>query len=499
MLDRLDDLPEIRPFPGGGLGLRLVCRAGVRLRDRDYRRRTECARDVQGHYAIPCRWNECRTTERNLSRGPDRIEETEGAVTTGGAARFPWCPTRLGSAAWFRRATRLSAGRAFSRANFAGKTQTTNRLTLSRQGKVVAMTGDSQLPYLLGNVSLLPFEILPAAAQQSWDAGSGVSITEKDENRGPPFGPFGPLGGQPSETVQSGQEKTHYAITNDDGTAVVVKKAFQLSTPATADQPAFEINGSGDWIFDRRTKLPQSLVFSQKLVIRTDSEAVTIPISIKYHQLTPQELAGVRAEEKRRQDELAKRQAEQAKDNPLAKVRPSNELTGKYLSGADVPASNRPIAADVKVPNGLIIAHKWKGGGWHGAVVLEELSDGQIKFQEIGWSRAVYTRTRSELQLAPPEVDQPNLKPAQLKALSSGSDGTNGGVAPTATVRTWTDAGRARTIQATYLGAAEGKVRLRLSDGREMNVPLTKFSKADVEYVEKMQAAKKPEDDPFTR
>jgi hypothetical protein len=56
-----------------------------------------------------------------------------------------------------------------------------------------------------------------------------------------------------------------------------------------------------------------------------------------------------------------------------------------------------------------------------------------------------------------------------------------------------------RTIQTTYLGAADGKLRLRMADGREMNVPLSKFSQADIAYVEQMQAASKSDDDPFER
>ena len=106
-------------------------------------------------------------------------------------------------------------GGPFARAEFAGKTQTTNRLTLTPQGKVLAMTGESQLPYLLGNVSLLPFEMLPAAGERTWKIGSGVSITEKEENRGMPFGPFGPFAGQQNETVQAGQESC--AVRNREG------------------------------------------------------------------------------------------------------------------------------------------------------------------------------------------------------------------------------------------------------------------------------------------
>ena len=384
-------------------------------------------------------------------------------------------------------------GGPFARAEFAGKTQTTNRLTLTPQGKVLAMTGESQLPYLLGNVSLLPFEMLPAAGERTWKIGSGVSITEKEENRGLPFGPFGPFGGQQNETVQSGQESAQYEIVKDEGGFAVVKKVFQLSTPRTAEEPAFEISGTGDWTFNRRENVPEALTFSQKLVVQTESTAVTVPISIKYRHLTAQELAKVRADEKRRQDELARRQAEQAKNKPSAKGRPSNDLSRKYLDGSDVPASNLPIPTNVKLPKGLIIAHQWPGGAWHGGEVLRDLPDGQIEFQEIGWSRKVYTRPRDQLQLAPPEVDQPNVPAARLKALARGTEGSP----LAAALRTWTDAGGKKTIQATYLGSADGKVQLRMADGREMNVSLSKFSKADIEYVEKMLAAAKPEDDPF--
>ena len=291
------------------------------------------------------------------------------------------------------------------------------------------MTGDSQLPYLLGNVSLLPFEILPGGGERAWNIGSGVSITEKEENRGLPFGPFGPFG-QQAETVQSGQESARYEIVKEEAGLVLVKKTYQLSTPRTADQPAFTINGSGDWTFGRQDNAPESLSFSQKLVVQTESESVTVPISVKYRRLTAPELARVRAEEQRRKEELARRQAELAKNKPSANVRPSNDLSRKYHDGSEVPASNRPIPANVEVPKGLIIAHQWAGGAWHGAEVLEGLSDGQIKFQEIGWSRAIYTRPRAQLQLAPPEVDQPNVPAAQLKSLAGGPQGCAVGRSP---------------------------------------------------------------------
>ena len=97
----------------------------------------------------------------------------------------------------------------FSRSNFRGSEQTTNELTISSRGAVVGIQGDSQLPYLIGNVSLLPFEPLPDAAQPKWDVTIGASVTEKDDRRDmrPRFGPFDPFGrGEREESVQAASE-----------------------------------------------------------------------------------------------------------------------------------------------------------------------------------------------------------------------------------------------------------------------------------------------------
>ncbi len=61
----------------------------------------------------------------------------------------------------------------FSRPTFAGKVQTTNRITLTGTGRVLAMEGESHLPFLLGNVSLMPFEILPKDNQRDWLVDTG--------------------------------------------------------------------------------------------------------------------------------------------------------------------------------------------------------------------------------------------------------------------------------------------------------------------------------------
>jgi len=81
----------------------------------------------------------------------------------------------------------------FTRNSFSGKAHSKNVMSLTRPGQVLTLDGTSQLPFLLGNLSLIPFEQLPKEEKPSWTSDSGVSIT-KDSNdlrfTARPFGPF---------------------------------------------------------------------------------------------------------------------------------------------------------------------------------------------------------------------------------------------------------------------------------------------------------------------
>ncbi|MCA9119511.1 MAG: hypothetical protein H6822_11120 [Planctomycetaceae bacterium] len=48
---------------------------------------------------------------------------------------------------------------------------------------------------------------------------------------------------------------------------------------------------------------------------------------------------------------------------------------------------------------------------------------------------------------------------------------------------TWWDATGKFTVEAIYLGLADGTVMLKRSDGRELSVPLDKLSELDREHV----------------
>jgi hypothetical protein len=57
-------------------------------------------------------------------------------------------------------------------------------------------------------------------------------------------------------------------------------------------------------------------------------------------------------------------------------------------------------------------------------------------------------------------------------------------------MRIWTDTTGEFKIEATYLGLADGKVKLKKADGKEIAVPLDKLSKDDQQLVQQLQVKK---------
>ncbi|MDG2220352.1 MAG: SHD1 domain-containing protein [Rubripirellula sp.] len=222
----------------------------------------------------------------------------------------------------------------FSRPNFAGKTMTSNRITLSTRGEVLALEGDSQLPYLLGNVSLLPFEPLPKPGKRTWKYDSGISITEKNESDQSfgPFGPrgrFGPFGQQESQNVQAAGEGGNYKIRGTENSLVTVAKTYYLNTPKTKDNNVFKMEGEGTWTFDSRDHVPHACDMKLTLTIASGNSTTAIPITIKYSRLSPAALAEMAAKAKQRAAEAAKLAAEKKAmaETPLTSAEKSQALS----------------------------------------------------------------------------------------------------------------------------------------------------------------------------
>ncbi|MCA9123032.1 MAG: hypothetical protein H6822_01420 [Planctomycetaceae bacterium] len=437
----------------------------------------------------------------------------------------------------------------FSRPTFAGKIQTTNKITMSRRGNVLALKGDSQLPFLLGNVSLLPFEVLSTGDKREWLADSGVSITQEQEGYRP-FGRFGPFGGDDEKSIQAGSEKTEYVIESDSPTAVVIKKSYQLSSPKAGNQPAYEFTGTGTWTFNPSDGMPQASDFAAKLVVDENNTKTTIPISIKYHRLSPEEIAKLdsEAEQAKRDREMAVAKAKEAAEAPLTanersealaalrsgdsdKVLKSLERLGKkspkeadpevaatiqpllndpskkiqevasktlakwspeyklkyelnkaYDSHMPVKATGRTVTESTPLYVGQLVAAKLYAS-WFAAEILELRPDGKVLVRKRGFAPREHTLSRQDIQLAPDELDQPQ-KPTPLAST-------------TPVLRTWSDATGKFKVEATFVKVADGKVTIRRTGGREVEVPIAKLSAEDQRFIEAQQAKSSGGENPF--
>jgi len=454
----------------------------------------------------------------------------------------------------------------FSSTPFKGTTTTTNELTLTPRGRILNMKGDSQLPYLLGNVALMVFEPLPEAAEPSWTVNLGVSITEEGDQDGPPFfgprfGPFGPFGQDRRDERTAASEVLTYSTERVDGASVVVNKTYRLTSPATGEnKESFDINGTGKWTFNRELGVSESLDFKQNLVVHEGNSTTTFPVSITYRRLSSQEWDKmeqdrIAAAEKARQERERKESEKKAKAEApiegderkevLAALGSNNlpklESTLKMLAGKKerldeeiaraiepllkhshssvqknaksalskfspefkrINDLNRayshhrhtlsdlgpPVMDGTPLPPGLIVAARWHNR-WCAAKVVQVLDSGQveIQFQEWPWKDK---RSRADIRLAPPEVEQPDVDPSLLPTAASPGAATAG--AAGGAYRTWTDNTGTFAIEAKYVGEEGENVRLvRKTDGKEVKVPLARLSEADRKFVEQARQAPK--------
>jgi hypothetical protein len=438
----------------------------------------------------------------------------------------------------------------FSRPAFAGKTQTTNQITMTPRGKVLAMEGDSQLPYLLGNVSLLPFEWLPEGTEREWTLDAGVSVTEEDENRRHRFGPFDPFAGQDKKTVQAASEVARYSIQSASGDRVKIARSYNLTMPQTGDNPAFQMSGTGTWTFDRQEHVPHSLDMSYQLTVKQGNSSTTVPIAVKYTRISAEELT--------RMEAAAKQEAE-ARDKAAAdaKAKAETPLTGdekrdvmSVLASTDSEKIGKTLAQ--------LAAKALKDPDPEVAAAIEKLLDSKDKAIADGahaallkWSPAYQLKkSLAKAYEGPAVLKSTGLAVESTTPLYVGQlvqsqrnnhgsfwyaaqvqellpDGTvklgfltwgkvrdseivprrNIQLAPkeleqpvkppspaaaSTQLRTWSDVTGRFKIEAEFVSIADGKVSLRRADNRVIAVPLDKLSAADQAYVQQLQQAENP-------
>ena len=455
----------------------------------------------------------------------------------------------------------------FGRTDMLGKSQTTNRITLSRQGHILVLDGSSHLPYLLGNVSLIPFEALPAEETHEWSSDSGVTIAMNSEQSRFPYRPMWTLGISNQESVQAASEVIRYQREESVGKLKVIRKTYQMTTPDTGDRQTYHLTGEGKWKFDSQQQVPHSSEMKYTLVVKDRNTTTTFPIELKFSLLTPERIAQLEVEQKEAQEKLAKaaaehkaqvekRQAEAEKplsehekkealaalasgdhfkvhstlmqlmqrqpkepdpdiaamarkflnddrglgmlaERLLLQHDPRFRINHEYTRPMPVPSTGLTVGATTQLFIGQII-QVHEHGRWVAAEVADFLASGDVAIIYRGWgSNRRGTFRRADIQLAPPEVDQPRrtagnesptvatgvATPAAMASENVPRASTAAMVATTIMSRSWSDVSGSFRVEALYLGKQGENVLLRRADGKEVAVPLSRLSADDQRYV----------------
>ena len=386
----------------------------------------------------------------------------------------------------------------FARQTFSGfSSNNKTTITMTRQGKVTSMRGDSQLPYLLGNLALMPFEALPANSnQKQWDTGSGVTITTESESNG--FRPRLPFEQPEEKEVKGGGgEKSEYEVISDKDGVVSIRKTYSLSSPKAAKgETGFKVTGTGTWVFDSKLGLSESMDQKLSVVISEDNSEVTFPISMQWNRLSDQDYAKHKEDVAKKQAELKERLAKQnANRKPAApkainkyrkqgimrqlQNRNSHAISGQLFSLNTIgPKPTVKEDMDMLTVIGKLQAHKdsrvsssaknlW--GKWKDTFF--ELATDEQKAEVAEATGEEIAKTADAVELTMSETDNPFEDVVE-------DDGTG--------ERTWTDSTGKYKIVGTFVEVKGTLVVIKKADGKLSQLPRTRLSKDDQKIVDKL-------------
>jgi hypothetical protein len=162
-----------------------------------------------------------------------------------------------------------------------------HELTLDARGRVINQRGESQLPFVLGNLAQLLIEPFPADAVESWTQTESTSIRITSE-----WPPRSPFRRDVEQERLNAEETTTYTVQEIGDQSVSINKEYKLETVEAADgKPRMELSGSGELTFDRHRSLLSSLNYEGNFIVREDNTETKYPITIKFRLLTDDELA----------------------------------------------------------------------------------------------------------------------------------------------------------------------------------------------------------------
>ncbi|MEZ6064325.1 MAG: HEAT repeat domain-containing protein [Planctomycetaceae bacterium] len=186
-----------------------------------------------------------------------------------------------------------------------------HELTLDDRGRVISARGESQLPMLLGNLSQLLIEPMPAEAVTTWTDKQNTSISIQSNTF-----PFSIRGREVEQERINAEESTTFTVEEVTPARIVLKREHTLQTIETVGgEPRIALTGTGTLTMDRQLGLPAKLDYTCKLVVREENVARTYPITVNYELMTLEQVAELKAKQAEMAAEREAVVAKQAAEN----------------------------------------------------------------------------------------------------------------------------------------------------------------------------------------
>lgn len=162
------------------------------------------------------------------------------------------------------------------------------------------------MPYLLGNLSMLPFENLPEKEQNAWNDDGGTSILERSSSR---FGPFRGFHGHfGNEKHLAASEKNSFKMQSKKDGVSLFQKTYKLQ--CSDDKESIDISGKGTWAFNGNLGMPESLNFKYNITFKENGVTVDIPVTIQYQRLSGKKLADYEKEQQEKEAQTKRKREE---------------------------------------------------------------------------------------------------------------------------------------------------------------------------------------------
>ncbi len=180
-----------------------------------------------------------------------------------------------------------------------------SEVKIDPSGKVLTSSGQSQLPFMLGELLMFVVDPLSPDGKNAWDTRRDLSIIEVDDSR-----PVSRLR-QPETIKRAAVEQVNYSLGETTGSVVRINKKYDLRTADVINgAPRLQQAGDGFILFDKAEGAPQSMEIKFTISQSETNATVRVPVTASYKRLDAAEVAKLQ--------EAAEKAAAQAQANATA-------------------------------------------------------------------------------------------------------------------------------------------------------------------------------------